>query len=197
MSRAPASAGTAAATRRRPTLPDPPTLAVSGDFVQNVMVVPTSTTSMLLGMGYLEDEHRHVLVPYVEIKIAGVTQGEMGPSLKETDFNELFSHVLPLDNALFMAWDLVRDMRIACTRVQQLSGGGMALENVRLAHARNFAERLRGQAELCVTILDELISDAIARSAKTSSEEVDAEAGQSPAKAAEPKRRLRRTPREK
>ena len=143
----------------------PPALRVSGDFVTRVTIIPTSTSSILLGLGTLVEEgqeesadSKEVLVPYIETKVAGIRQDKMDEErLENEEFEELMSAILPLDNALFFTWDVVRDIHVSCAKISNMSRGSLALEPVRLANARHFALQLRDQAQQCADVLQLLI----------------------------------------
>lgn len=138
-------------------LPELSRMVMSGSFAEQITLIPKSMSSLILATGRLEDDDRALLVPFIEMMIAGVTQGEVGDSEDiEGDAQTIFSRTVPLENALWLAFDVVRDIRIACAKLRKSFSGEIAMDAGRLAHARFFAEQTRMQAEMCVTLLDEI-----------------------------------------
>lgn len=138
-----------------------PGLLLLGDFPTRVTVIPRALCTLIMNMGIAEESagRRHVLLPNIEMKFAGIRQGDLdderGPD--DQDLEELFSRILPLENALWLLSDMASDIRIACLRLKSVAGEANVLEPVRIANARDYAERLRQQAELTFALLDDLV----------------------------------------
>lgn len=140
-------------------LPVPPMLRLSGDFINRITIIPTTNSSILLGTAILDDSEQCVLIPYIETKVAGIKQNEItAERFDEEKFDTVMSETLPLENALFYAWDFVRDIHVSCSNLVAMSGGNLAIEPVRLAHAAFFAEQVQQQAELCAATIRSLIA---------------------------------------
>jgi hypothetical protein len=155
------SAGTEVGARpalKRDELPALPRLMLSGAFAEEVTVIPRSMSSLIFATGFLEDG-KPVLLPFVEMMYAGLRQGdapEGGEDPEGLKLETVFSRTLPLENALFLTYDIVRDIRISCARFRGLVDGKVGFDPSRIAHARYYAEQVRIQAELCAALLDEL-----------------------------------------
>ena len=148
-----------------------PTVVLSGEFAENITIIPTSNSSLLIGMATLEDNpDETVLLPYIESMVAGVKHNEFDDDLDELyetqDFPPLFTATLPLDNALFFAWDYVRDITFACRQLADAGGGALALEPVRLNYARNYAASVALQARDCVTEIERLLAKPVVAASK-------------------------------
>lgn len=107
-----------------------------------------------------EDNNRNVLVPFIETVIHGTTQGEAVAHQGETDGSPelapIFSRTLPLENALWLAFDLIRDIRVAAESMGSMVEGAIDLERSRLEHARRFASFAREEAKRCEDALERL-----------------------------------------
>ncbi|PZO70982.1 MAG: hypothetical protein DI636_04720 [Pelagerythrobacter marensis] len=129
-------------------------VALAGRFAENVTIVPHSFSAMVLSTGYLEQEKKFVLLPFIEMSMRGMRQGELPddgeiPSNLET----IFDRTLPLENAVWLVYDLIRDMRQACERLSNMVEGSIGLENDRLAQATDFAAAIAEEAVLCSAAL--------------------------------------------
>jgi hypothetical protein len=140
-------------------LPEVPALILSGKFPEEVTIIPRSISSLVLYTGLVKESDRQVLLPHIEITIAGLPQKEVSAE-KEPDARELLSKTLTLENALWLVFDITRDIRLACARLQKLTTGSLSLETARLRHSQFFAEQLRDQAELCASVLGQLMAGA-------------------------------------
>ena len=143
-------------------LPTVPPVGMAGDFPQRITVVPGSTTSLILASASEQISGRPVLVPFVDLKISGLLQSSIEEETDEESFETLLSSTLPAENAVFLAFDMTRDLKVA---LQQLAASGekLGLEPQRLKLARAFAEQLVLQAGGLRDVLDRLVSGAEAR----------------------------------
>jgi hypothetical protein len=148
-------------------------LAVTGEFPGQVTLVPSSLSTILLGTGAIEEEKRFVLVPYLDMRISGKRQRDLPQEFDPESLDLLFGGILPLENALWLTFDIVRDTRLALSRLNDMAGNSLALESARLAHARNYAQRLAIQANLCADILGELVQKSAAHEPAESAETDD------------------------
>ena len=126
----------------RATLPTVPQVGMSGDFPSRVTVAPGSTTSVILASAEEYGTDLPVLVPFLDLKISGILQSEISEDSEDQDFGTLLSGTLPLENAVFLYFDLVRDLQIALGRLTEASGGGIGLEPQRMRLAHVFAKLL-------------------------------------------------------
>ncbi len=147
-------------TERSPAPPIIPPISMAGDFPSRVTVIPGSTSSLILAAGVEDDSGQSVLIPFVDLKIVGVGLAEMQPDMEEDAFDTLLSKTLPVENAVFLSFDMVRDLRIGLQQLAGSSGDGMGIEPERLKLARVFAEELRKQAVGLIGTLDELVTGA-------------------------------------
>lgn len=139
------------------SLPDPPHLLLTGSFAEQVTIIPRSMSSLIIATGFLDDEgERPVLLPFVEMMFAGTRQGDAPDGDVTARLEPVFSRTLPLENALWLSFDVVRDIRLSCARLRGMIEGNVAFDGARLAHARYYADQLRMEAEMCTALLDEL-----------------------------------------
>ena len=168
----------------------PTKLVFAGDFIENTTIIPTSNSTMILATALREDDGRAVLLPFIETRVGGVRFGDWvqasQPDLDQAeaagsdegdadesdadvnDYEPLLAATLPLDNALFFAWDFVRDIQVACSQASTLSGGRLGLEVTRLKFALSFAEALQEQSGACVVAIERLIAGSEALEASDS-----------------------------
>ncbi len=140
-------------------LPELSTLALTGNFAENVTIVPRSYSALILSTGFNEDGKKPVLVPFVEMSLNGVKQGEVPEGNPPSDIPEIFSATLPYENALWLSFDMLRDMRIATERLRDLVSGSIGMDQSRMQHARFFAELAQVEAQKCVEAIDALTLD--------------------------------------
>lgn len=154
---------------------DLPGLLLFGDFPMQVTIIPRALCTLIMNMGVAEEAggRRHVLLPHIEVKFGGIRQGNLDEQLEPDDqqLEELFSRILPLENALWLLSDMASDIRLACLRLKSVASNSDLLEPVRIGHARDYAERLRQEAELAAALLDELIVRQSGGEAHPSSQE--------------------------
>jgi hypothetical protein len=136
-------------------LPPLSTLALAGSFAENVTIAPRSYSTIILATGLDQESENFVLVPFVETIIHGTTQKEAveNGGLSE-NLDVIFSRTLPLENALWLGFDLLRDIRVASENLEKLVDGRIAFEPSRLEHARRFAGLARAEAERCEIALE-------------------------------------------
>ena len=139
-------------------LPTLSRLVLTGNFAEQVTVIPRSLSSLILATGFLEESGRPVLLPMVEMMFAGVRQGELADVEEDSEpkYEQVFSRTLPLENALWLVFDILRDMRLSFARLRTTIEGSASFDDARIAHARSFAEQARMEAEMCVSLLEEL-----------------------------------------
>lgn len=169
-------------------MPPPPAKVVfAGNFIENATIIPTSNSTIVMTTALHEGET--VLLPFIDTRVGGV-QFDQWFSIRSTDdddppdeadasnsdnariesaadetvdvddYEPLMSATLPLDNALFFAWDYVRDIQVACTDLSNLSAGRLGLEETRLAWSLHFAQLLQEQSVQCVAAIERLVAGA-------------------------------------
>lgn len=144
-------------SRGEQILPELASLALTGPFVQNTTIAPRSLSTLILATGFEESSKRPVLVPFVETVIRGITQREASEKGEiPEELEPIFERTLPLENALWLAFDLLRDIRMAASQLQMMVSGSVALEPTRLEHARIFTGLARDEAERCLQVLEAL-----------------------------------------
>jgi hypothetical protein len=129
---------------------------MGGRFVDDLTAVARSNTEMFLATGRLEHDRSQVLVPFVEMTMLGVRQGDIGEASGEPSLAPVFQGTMTLENALWLTFDIMRDIRQECATLNKIAKGEISLDPSRVAHARFFAEMAREQAEMCVALFDEL-----------------------------------------
>lgn len=131
-------------------LPSLAPISMAGNFVENVTIAPRSLSTMVLATGRDEDRNIPVLLPFVDTVIHGITQGDIARHGNIPDELEpIFAKTLPLENAIWLAFDLLRDIRMASEQLMGAAGGNTEIEPTRLEHARRFAELAYEEARLC------------------------------------------------
>lgn len=139
------------------SLPEPPHLFLTGNFAEQVTIIPRSMSSLIIATGFLDEEgERPVLLPFVEMMFAGARQGDAPEGDVGEKVEPIFSRTIPLENALWLSFDVVRDIRLSCARLRGMVEGSIAFDSARLAYARHYADQLRMEAEMCTALLDEL-----------------------------------------
>lgn len=134
--------------------PDVPPVSISPSFSEIVTVIPQSASALVLGTGTLQDERKTVLLPYVDLRLAGVRlgSGEVDPEALKT----IFTATVPLENLAFLLVDMMSDFRTLCQEIAELSRGELTVEPARLGHARYFIAHAQRQATQCLKILEDL-----------------------------------------
>jgi hypothetical protein len=150
------------------SLPTLSRLLLTGSFAEQVTLIPRSMSSLIIATGYLEEgEDRPVLLPFVEMMFAGARQGDVPDGEVNAKLEPIFSRTLPLENALWLSFDVVRDIRLACATLRGMIQGNASFDAARLAHARHYADRLRMEAEMCAALIDELSPGSGSSAAET------------------------------
>jgi len=146
--------------RNIPELPQIPRVSLSGKFAEDVTIIPGSYSSMVLSSGHLEDEQRFVLLPFIETTMQGLRQGEVPDGDLPAEMETIFSHTLPLENAIWLAFDLLHDFRNACERLETMVDGAIQFDGARMTHAVRFAELAAAEAARCAASLRRLNGQA-------------------------------------
>ncbi len=129
------------------TLPEIPSVILSGDLFDRVATVPLTQMSLLMAVGQLSEGGDHVLIPFVETKIAR-TESE------SADPEDLFSQLLTLENASFLVSDLAGDLRLACAHLGNMARGTLRPEPARMEYVRRFLIRAQDNVAACLAELD-------------------------------------------
>lgn len=144
---------------RKPDMPDLPELArvsLAGKFAEEVTIVPGSFSSMVLSSGHLEDEERFVLLPFMEMSMQGLKQREVPDGNMPSKMETIFSHTLPLENAIWLAFDMLHDFRNSSERLEDMVDGDLRFDPARMTHAIRFAELAAMEATRCAEALRRL-----------------------------------------
>lgn len=109
-----------------------PPITVYGDFIDRIHVVPVANMSLLMGMGTLtEDKALSVLVPYVDIKLAGKNS--------DAEREVLFGGVVTYDNAAFVLASLAEGFGQICEQLRQVATSEVKPEKKRLEVVAKYA----------------------------------------------------------
>jgi hypothetical protein len=141
-------------------LPEISKVALAGRFAENVAIIPSTLSTFVLSSGFLEDEERFVMLPFVEMTMQGLHQGEVPDGRLPDDLTTLFSHTLPLENAVWLAFDLLHDFRVASERLESMVDGNLQFDEARMQHAIKFAELASQEATRCAAALKKLTETA-------------------------------------
>ena len=148
-------------------LPQIPKVALAGKFAEDVTIIPSSLSTMVLSSGFLEDDERFVMLPFVEMTMQGLHQGEVPDGRLPDDLTTLFSHTLPLENAVWLAFDLLHDFRTAAERLESMVDGKLEFDEARMQHAIKFAELASQEATRCAAALKKLTETASSKEEET------------------------------
>ena len=144
---------------RKPDVPELPELAkvsLAGKFAEEVTIVPGSFSSMVLSSGHLEEEGRFVLLPFMEMSMQGLKQREAPDGSMPSEVETIFSHTLPLENAIWLAFDMLHDFRNSSERLEDMVEGDLRFDPARMTHAIRFAELAAAEAARCAEALRRL-----------------------------------------
>lgn len=151
------SAGSSLVSLEDAQLPELTPVMMGGKFVDDVTAVARSNSELFFGTGRLGGPDGDVvLIPFVDMTMLGVRQGDLHDTETEPELSVIFQNTLTLENALWLTFDMLRDIRGECVNLGKLALGDIGLDQKRLTHARFFADKAREQAELCVALFDEL-----------------------------------------
>lgn len=134
---------------------DVPMVQVVGDFTDQVRFVSSTAMSALLSFAKLVDNDGTVLLPFVDLKIQQEVPSDDGELAEET----LLSMVLPMENAAFLAVNLVSDLRSVCEDLASLKGSGTALERKRLEQTRYYLAHTVREAVVATSMLTVLLDE--------------------------------------
>lgn len=110
-----------------------PTVALRGDFIDGVQVVASTSASLLVSVGRLnEGDGETVLVPFVQLNLGSLEDSDGSAYVR-------YSEVLTLDNAFFVLSDLAQELKAVCAEVGAVGQGNLKPEPARLELARKFA----------------------------------------------------------
>lgn len=114
-----------------------------------------------MALGTIQETRRRVMVPFLEVALAGTTHAQIEKvgEVDEDGLSEMFSCVLSLDNAVWMQFDMLRDMRRAVGDLATVVNQD-ALEGARLRQALRYAERIRAEADKLMTALKVVAKEA-------------------------------------
>lgn len=140
---------------------------VAGEFIKNSTVVPQSLSQIIIATGVRSVDHKPVLIPYVELSLQ--IERPVKAALASLDDSEHVavetedwtSQTMPLENAFWLTLDMMRDLSIACERLQKTMPDGALFESERIEQARDYVESASKFAERCNRSLA-----ALARQAK-------------------------------
>lgn len=137
---------------------EPTPIYLAGDFPRNAYILPSSTSTLIISMGYVGEDRIAAFLPYVETKIAGISQEVFSEGdVQEDQWETLLSKIVPLDNGLFILSDLAEDYSNACKHFASLGDEVISADAARISLALDAAKELQLSAERCVGILEELV----------------------------------------
>ena len=128
-------------------LPEIPLVKLSGDFFDRVATVPLTQMSLLIAVGQVSEGGDHVIIPFVETKLARV-EGE------GTEPEDLFSQILTLENAAFLVSELAGDLRLVCAHLGNMAKGPLRPEPARTEYLRRFLVQAQENVSACLVEMD-------------------------------------------
>ncbi|PYE96607.1 hypothetical protein C8J35_1065 [Rhizobium sp. PP-F2F-G38] len=128
-----------------------PKIGLAGDLLHRVDIVKSTTMSLLVSPGSIEDSEQEVLVPFVTLDFKG--SGQIEDDEVEDTF---FSRILTLDNAAYVASDLMGELNEALAALVGMSQGNMKPEPQRLKAASTFLTTAQDRAADCLRLLAKL-----------------------------------------
>lgn len=129
---------------------DVPSIAVYGDFIDQVAVISRCDISLLLGVGELGDVGA-VLVPFVQFKFEG-------PAQVEAPAETLLSKFITIDNAAFLIDDLLDDFRNVCEQLGKLAPAELHPESGRIEKTKLHLIQAKAHLEQCMENLGKISS---------------------------------------
>jgi hypothetical protein len=126
-------------------------LALFGSAVAgNATFVSSTYTSLLMLVGRVGDdnESNEVVVPFVEMRFDGPESEGSAVS------TQLFSQVLPLDNAAYLVEDITSDLALVCRQFRSISSGETGPEMQRLQATMHFLSDAKRNLEKCLAELE-------------------------------------------
>uniref|UniRef100_UPI003F494757 hypothetical protein n=1 Tax=Ensifer adhaerens TaxID=106592 RepID=UPI003F494757 len=132
---------------------DMPTISITGDFASQVGVVSGTSMTLFVGVGEVEGETNQVLVPLVSWGLAGGND-----VVTSTSSSRLYSSVLTLENAAFVACDTADELRKVLTQLTIINTGGIKVEPARLQVIAGYLDGAKQAIELCQGSIQNLIA---------------------------------------
>lgn len=139
--------------------PKIPLVSIRGDFADSTEFIKQTEGSLLLGAGRLDDGS-YVLLPYIHLNVTSAESGgvRQGESSDEVEGRSIFSHVLPLEQAVGLVASLAADIRLACIQMRLSTGPHSIIETKRLELSRFMASHAVDEALACVWTLSDIIN---------------------------------------
>jgi hypothetical protein len=129
-----------------------PGISVYGDFPRRVMHISRTLSSLLIAIGRLEDKEKSsVLVPYVEIKFGGELEGNEADS--DDDDESIFSHIVTIDNAAYIIFDMIRDFKIVCEQLSAAASGELKPLRSQIEPVTDYISKARTEIDACLAEL--------------------------------------------
>lgn len=141
----------------------PDTLILLGAS-RDISIVPQSLSSLKLLTALRERDREAVLVPYVDLSIHFVRQSELQEGTVPNEILErepTVARTIGLENALWLTFDMLRDLSLATGRLASTAPDGLRLDISRLQLARLFAEQAQRAAGDCVSQIEELLKGSL------------------------------------
>lgn len=114
--------------------PEIPVVTFRGNAFKEVLAVPTTTMTLIMGVGKLRDGDAPVLVAFMDTAMVGAGRGD------DVEVEQVFSHMVTFENAAFIVASFTRDLRTACEHLADLSQGPLRPEPARLRQAQVFLQ---------------------------------------------------------
>lgn len=142
---------------------EPDTLILAGDASKSISIAPHSLSTITLLTALRESDKTPVLVPYVEMSLHFIHQKELQEGLTPqelTDGEPTLTRTVGLENALWLTFDILRDLANATGHLADTAPNGLKLDISRLQLAKLFAEQARMAATNCALQLEQLLDAA-------------------------------------
>ncbi|TCP80803.1 hypothetical protein C8J31_11443 [Rhizobium sp. PP-CC-2G-626] len=128
-----------------------PKIGLAGDLLHRIDIVKSTTMTLLVAPGSIDGTEQEVLVPFVTLDFKGSGQVE-----DDDVENVFFSRILTLDNAAYVASDIVGELNEALTALLSISQGKLKPEAQRLKAATTFVKTAHDRAADCLRLLEDL-----------------------------------------
>ncbi len=130
-----------------------PEIFVSGDFIDNVSYIRSTSMSANFGLGYLKDKSQEtqkaVFIPYVSLNIlsSGLNESDDTPS-------SAFRAIMPVENAAYLIWDLSFEMAEVLLQVKDAGTGNIKIEPGRINAVKQLLRDALQKIEQCSQTLE-------------------------------------------
>ena len=127
-----------------------PRIELAGRFLQRVDTITSTTMSLLTTVGTIEGQEKQILVPFVAVNFRGFKAFD---AKQKEDF---FEHIIGLENAAFLASDLVDELSSVLGQLAAVSSGNLKAGSDNLGVVLTLLGETRSRLDDCIQQVDVL-----------------------------------------